>query len=321
MICERIDIRGGVSVKLQNNMSFVAKLALLLATLIWGSSFIIMKDALDDITTFYLLAVRFTGAFVLLGLVFWKKWKYINKDVVFAGFVMGTALIAAYAFQTFGLIETTPGKNAFLTAGYCILVPFLFWLISGTRPDKFNVIAAILCIVGIGLVALDDNLSIGRGDLLTLVCCIFYALHIVVSAQYTRTMDVMLLTIWQFFFAAVWSWAMAFLFEPPLQVADMSTEIWLVLGYLCVFATAGALGLQTFGLKYTSPSAGALLLSLESVFGVIFSIMVGAEAITVRLLIGFAVIFFAIVVSETKLEFLQKKKVQSEYRAQLNEKE
>lgn len=303
------------------NQQLVAKLALLLATLIWGSSFIIMKDALDDITTYYLLAIRFTGAFVLLGIVFWKKWKHINKEVIIAGFIMGTALIAAYAFQTFGLMDTTPGKNAFLTAGYCILVPFLFWGVAGTRPDKFNVIAAVLCIVGIGLVALDDNLSVGRGDLLTLVCCVFYALHIVVSAKFTRTMDVMLLTIGQFFFAAMWSWVLAFLFEPPLAVAEMSTEIWMVLGYLCVFATAGALGLQTFGLKYTSPSAGALILSLESVFGVIFSIMVGAEEVTARLLIGFAVIFFAIVVSETKLEFLQNKKTAPEYRARLNDEE
>ena len=303
------------------NQQLVAKLALLLATLIWGSSFIIMKDALDDITTYYLLAIRFTGAFVLLGIVFWKKWKHINKDVMAAGFIMGTALIAAYAFQTFGLMDTTPGKNAFLTAGYCILVPFLFWGIAGTRPDKFNVIAAVMCIVGIGLVALDDNLSVGRGDLLTLVCCVFYALHIVVSAKFTRTMDVMLLTIGQFFFAAMWSWVLAFLFEPPLIISEMSTEIWMVLGYLCVFATAGALGLQTFGLKYTSPSAGALILSLESVFGVIFSIMVGAEEVTARLLIGFAVIFFAIVVSETKLEFLQNKKTAPEYRARLNDEE
>ena len=303
------------------NQQLVAKLALLLATLIWGSSFIIMKDALDDITTYYLLAIRFTGAFVLLGIVFWKKWKHINKDVIIAGFIMGTALIAAYAFQTFGLMDTTPGKNAFLTAGYCILVPFLFWGIAGTRPDKFNVIAAVMCIVGIGLVALDDNLSVGRGDLLTLVCCVFYALHIVVSAKFTRTMDVMLLTIGQFFFAALWSWVLAFLFEPPLIISEMSTEIWMVLGYLCVFATAGALGLQTFGLKYTSPSAGALILSLESVFGVIFSILVGAEEVTVRLLIGFAVIFFAIVVSETKLEFLQNKKTAPEYRARLNDEE
>lgn len=297
----------------------IARLALLLATLIWGSSFIIMKDALDNIGTFFLLAVRFTGACILLAIVFFKKLKKLNKEVVKAGFVMGTALITAYILQTFGLAETTPGKNAFLTAGYCILVPFMFWAVAGTRPDRYNIIAAVLCIAGIGLVALDDNLTMGRGDVLTLMCCAFYALHIIVSARYTQTYDVMLLTLLQFFFAAVWSSLLCVLFEPVPAVAEIPPYTWFSLGYLCVFATAGALLMQTYGLKYTSPSAGALILSLESVFGVIFSIMVGAEAVTARLLLGFAVIFVAIVISETKLEFLLKKKHPPKYKARMND--
>ncbi|MBQ3508558.1 MAG: DMT family transporter [Peptococcaceae bacterium] len=297
----------------------IARLALLLATLIWGSSFIIMKDALDNIGTFFLLAVRFTGACILLAIVFFKKLKKLNKEVVKAGFVMGTALITAYILQTFGLAETTPGKNAFLTAGYCILVPFMFWAVAGTRPDRYNIIAAVLCIAGIGLVALDDNLTMGRGDVLTLMCCAFYALHIIVSARYTQTYDVMLLTLLQFFFAALWSSLLCVLFEPVPAVAEIPPYTWFSLGYLCVFATAGALLMQTYGLKYTSPSAGALILSLESVFGVIFSIMVGAEAVTARLLLGFAVIFVAIVISETKLEFLLKKKHPPKYKARMND--
>ncbi|MBE6113049.1 MAG: DMT family transporter [Peptococcaceae bacterium] len=297
----------------------IARLALLLATLIWGSSFIIMKDALDNIGTFFLLAVRFTGACILLTIVFFKKLKKLNKEVVKAGFVMGTALITAYILQTFGLAETTPGKNAFLTAGYCILVPFMFWAVAGTRPDRYNIIAAVLCIAGIGLVALDDNLTMGRGDVLTLMCCAFYALHIIVSARYTQTYDVMLLTLLQFFFAALWSSLLCVLFEPVPAVAEIPPYTWFSLGYLCVFATAGALLMQTYGLKYTSPSAGALILSLESVFGVIFSIMVGAEAVTARLLLGFAVIFVAIVISETKLEFLLKKKHPPKYKARMND--
>ena len=297
----------------------IARLALLLATLIWGSSFIIMKDALDNIGTFFLLAVRFTGACILLAIVFFKKLKKLNKEVVKAGFVMGTALITAYILQTFGLAETTPGKNAFLTAGYCILVPFMFWAVAGTRPDRYNIIAAVLCMAGIGLVALDDNLTMGRGDVLTLMCCAFYALHIIVSARYTQTYDVMLLTLLQFFFAALWSSLLCVLFEPVPAVAEIPPYTWFSLGYLCVFATAGALLMQTYGLKYTSPSAGALILSLESVFGVIFSIMVGAEAVTARLLLGFAVIFVAIVISETKLEFLLKKKHPPKYKARMND--
>lgn len=290
----------------------IAKLALLLATIIWGSSFIIMKDALDDMGTFFLLALRFTGACVLLAAVFWYKLRLLNFYYIKAGFVMGTLLLTAYAVQTFGLAETTPGKNAFLTAGYCVMVPFLYWLLAGKRPDRFHISAAVLCVAGIGLVSLDSNLTMGRGDLLTVACGLFYALHIVVSARYTQGSDVMLLTISQFFFAALWGWVMSFFFETAPVLAAIPVSSWLRLAYLCVFATAGALGMQMYGLKYTAPAAGSLILSLEAVFGVLFSVLLGAEAVTPRLLLGFAVIFVAIVVSETKLEFLRKRKAPSE---------
>lgn len=290
----------------------IAKLALLLATIIWGSSFIIMKDALDDMGTFFLLALRFTGACLLLAAVFWYKLRLLNFYYIKAGFVMGTLLLTAYAVQTLGLAETTPGKNAFLTAGYCVMVPFLYWFLAGKRPDRFHILAAVLCVAGIGLVSLDGNLTMGRGDLLTVACGLFYALHIVVSARYTQGSDVMLLTISQFFFAAMWGWVMSFFFETMPALAAIPVSSWLRLAYLCVFATAGALGLQMYGLKYTAPAAGSLILSLEAVFGVLFSVLLGAEAVTPRLLLGFAVIFVAIVVSETKLEFLRKKKAPQE---------
>jgi drug/metabolite transporter (DMT)-like permease len=286
----------------------LAKLALLLATIIWGSSFIIMKDALDNIGTFFLLAVRFTGACLLLAVLFWKKLRLLNGYYIKAGFVMGSMLLAAYAVQTFGLAETTPGKNAFLTAGYCVMVPFLYWFVAGKRPDRYNISAAVLCVLGIGLVSLDSNLTMGRGDVLTIACGLFYALHIIVSARYTQGSDVMLLTISQFFFAAIWSWVLFLICEPIPVLDSVPVATWLSLAYLCVFATAGALWMQMYGLKYTAPAAGALILSLEAVFGVIFSVALGAETVTPRLLLGFAIIFVAVVVSETKLEFLQKKK-------------
>ena len=290
----------------------LAKLALLMATIIWGSSFFMMKDALDDLGTFYLLAMRFTGACILLAIVFFPKFKQLNIQCVKAGFCMGTALIAAYGVQTLGLMDTTPGKNAFLTAGYCIMVPFMYWIIAGKKPDRYNLLAAVICIVGIGMVSLDSNLTMGRGDFLTIVCGFFYGLHIIISARFTQKFDVMLLTICQFFFAALWSWVIGGIFETAPDFAAMQMSTIVVIAYLSVFATAGALGLQTFGLKYTEPSAGALILSLEAVFGVLFSVMVGAEAMTVRLFIGFSIIFVAIVISETKLDFLSKKRIESE---------
>lgn len=283
----------------------LARGALLLATLIWGSSFVIMKDALDEIHTLFLLAVRFSGACLLLMLLCWRRLRKLTRSCIRAGFVMGTMLTAAYVLQTFGLAETTPGKNAFLTAGYCILVPFFYWFFEGRRPDRYNILAALLGLAGIGLVSLDSELTMGRGDFLTVCCGIFYALHILVSARYTQEGDVVLLTVCQFFFAALWCWGLNLFFGVWPAMQAVSPYTWFVLAYLCVFATAGALCLQMFGLKYTPPAAGALLLSLESVFGVLFSVLLGAEVLTPRLLLGFAVIFTAIVISETKLRFLR----------------
>ena len=139
------------------NESVLKKLAkpmLILAPIIWGSSFVVMKHSLDSFTPFYLLAFRFTAAAIVLGLVFWKSWKVMDRQYFKAGAIIGTFLFLAYAFQTFGLDRTTSGKNAFLTAVYCVIVPFLYWLIARKRPDRYNILAAVVCIVGIGLVSL-----------------------------------------------------------------------------------------------------------------------------------------------------------------------
>ena len=123
-------------------MRRLAKPMLFAAALIWGSSFFIMKGAVDVIPIFFLLAIRFTGGAVLLALVCWKKWKTFTPDYLWRGAVIGGFLFAAYSVQTFGIALTTPSKNAFLTAVYCVLVPFFHWAVMGKRPDKYNLLAA-----------------------------------------------------------------------------------------------------------------------------------------------------------------------------------
>ena len=139
-----------------NENSVLAKFAtplIILATIIWGSSFVVMKSSVDVLPTFWLLAIRFSFAALVLAVVFIRRWKVMDRHYLIGGTVMGFCLFVAYAFQTYGLEQTTPGKNAFLTAVYCVIVPFLYWIVAKRRPDKFNVIAALLCIIGIGLVS------------------------------------------------------------------------------------------------------------------------------------------------------------------------
>jgi len=290
-------------------MRRLAKPMLFAAAIIWGSSFFIMKGAVDIIPTFYLLAIRFTGGAVLLALVCWKKWRmHFTRDYLWRGAVIGAFLFLAYSVQTFGLMGTTPSKNAFLTAVYCVLVPFLYWIAVKKRPDRYNILAAVLCVAGVGLVSLTNDFTITWGDGLTLVCAFFYAAHIVAVAKVSPAKDIYLLTVFQFAFAALYAWICGALFQelPPTSV--ISSDLIIQMAYLVVMATTVALLFQNVGQVWSDPSSAAVILSLESVFGVLFSVLFYGDPVTGQLLAGFALIFVAVVCSETKFSFLRKKK-------------
>jgi drug/metabolite transporter (DMT)-like permease len=284
--------------------SVLSKLALLTASLIWGSSFFIMKNSVDVFPMFALLAIRFIIGCGLLGLAFFRRVKRITLKTLGRGTLLGVLLFAAYTLQTLGLKSTTPGKNAFLTAIYCIAVPFLFWMVTKKRPDIYNCLAGVLCLGGIGLVSLTGDFSVGMGDVLTMAGGIIYAVHIVAVARVSRDEDPVLLTLVQFGAAAVCCLIVSLTTET--FPGDIPAISWYGLLYLAVFATTGALLMQNVGQKYTHPAAASILLSLESVFGVAFSMIFYEETLSLQLAAGFLLIFFSVIVSETKLGFFKK---------------
>ena len=287
-------------------MTKLAKPMLFSAALIWGTSFFIMKNALDVMPVYYLLAIRFTAGAVLLSLVCWKKWKDFTADYLWRGAIIGGCLFLAYAVQTFGLSYTTPSKNAFLTAVYCVIVPFLYWAVMKQRPDRYNIAAALLCVSGVGLVSLNGDLSVNIGDVLTLICAFFYAAHIVAVAKVSPGKDIYLLTIFQFGFAAVYSWCFGILNETFPVEAITDPAVFLPLAYLCIMATTVALLFQNVGQIWSDPASASVILSLESVFGVICSVIFYGDQVTVPMAIGFVLIFVAVLCSETKFSFLRK---------------
>ena len=291
--------------KLHLNNPTGGRLALLTAAVIWGSSFIVMKDTVDHIPVFQLLAIRFTLAGLLLALLFRKRLMTSGKQRLSHGAICGVLLLSAYATQTFGLMTTTPGTNAFLTAVYCVMVPFMAWGFHRKRPTSYNWVAAVLCIAGIGLISLSGDLSIGLGEGLTLLSGVFYALHIMALSHFGERDDPVALTIVQFAVVALLSWAATLLTERG--AAFPAPAVWSQLLYLTVFATAATLVLQSVGQSLTPPSQSAILLSLESVFGVLFSVMLGKESLTLQLGCGFALIFVSVIISETQLVFLRRK--------------
>ena len=182
---------------------YKGELLLVITALMWGSGFVGMAVGLEYWTVFQLMGLRFTLATVLLCLIFHKKLRLINKAVLWKGAVLGVILFAAFAVQTYGLLYTTPAKNAFLTAINVLIVPVLAYLIYKRRFDRYEVIAAILALVGIGFLSLTSSFTMNVGDILSILCAVLFAFDIFYTNVFVKKEDALALTIVQFMTASV----------------------------------------------------------------------------------------------------------------------
>lgn len=289
-----------------NKAGILAGIGLLSAAAIWGFAFVVVKNSLDVVPPTYMLAFRFTIAALLLAVICHRKLKGLQKTTVGQGAVLGFWLFFSYLVQTIGCQYTTAGKNAFLTSAYVIIVPFLCWLLFRKKPDACCVAAALLAIAGIGMLSLQGDLSVNRGDLLTLLCAVGFALHMIYIDKYTQQGDPVVLTALQLAFAAGFSWLLAPFLDGAFPAGAFDADIIGAMLYLGIFSTMVGFLLQNVGQKYTSPDAASLLLSMESVFGVLFSTLLLGERMTGRMLAGCGLMFIAVVLAETKLSFLSK---------------
>lgn len=279
---------------------FIYKLMCVAAALIWGSSFVVMKDTIDAFPPAWLIGVRFLATALVLTIVFAGRVRHaLDARTLRAGAILGLLIFAAYWTQTVGLNFTTPGKNAFLTDIYCVLVPFMFWFVTRRRPTRYNLIAAVLCISGVGLVSLSgDTLAVEFGDLMTIIGGFFFGAHMVATAVLAKERDAVVLTVYQFWVSGALGIIVGAATEPMPDFAAIPPAYFGNMVYLVIMCTCVAMVFQNTALKYVHPSQAALLLSLESVFGVAFSVALYGEQLSVPLVAGFVLIFAAIALSE-----------------------
>ncbi|NLB61349.1 MAG: DMT family transporter [Clostridiales bacterium] len=294
-----------------------AIMLLLLASLIWGASFIAVKSLLSYISINYILAVRFLAGTLALSVIFIKNRKDFTPKLFFRGALVGLVLYLAFMFQTWGLKYITSGKNALITALYVVIVPFLMWGFKKKRPNLRTILAAFICFAGVGVLSsvsdVDSSMNItlelfglslsGRGlelfgIVLTSISGVLFAVHIAIVAIYSEEHDVMNITFLQFLFAALFAFIAASLLEtfPPLLEFDSS--VWLSLGYICILSTVVALSLQNIGVKHAPPELASLVLCLESVFGCALGIIILKEKLTTAVIFGSILILLSIIVSE-----------------------
>lgn len=295
----------------KKSLGAFCSVGLVLCASIWGFAFVVVKDSLDYIGPVWMIAFRFSIAAFCLGLLLHKRLLGLTKKTFMRGMLLGFFLFMAYLLQTIGCKFTTAGKNAFLTTVYVVLVPLFAWPLFRKRPSWYVFVAALMSVTGIGLLALKNEgniLSMNKGDVLTLSCGIFYALHILFTSHFNAYDDPLLLTVLQFAVAAFLGWICAPFMDGafPLEIFTNARVIFSVL-YLGVMSTLVCFVLQNVGLKYVAPALASLFLSLESLFGVLFSTLLLHEAVTPRMLLGCGLIFFAIILAEVVPELVKGK--------------
>ena len=273
---------------------------LALTAFIWGTGFVVMKNTVDTVPPGVIIAIRYAIASGLTAALFRKHLKGLTHGDVLRGALVGALLCGAYIVQTIGLSMTTAGKNAFLTTVYVLLVPFGCWLVFRQKLAKTNFIAAAMMLAGIGCLSLDgESGGLNAGDLWTLCAGVLFAAHIMAVERCQQKTNTYALIVLQFAFAAAFAFVYAMIFERGMELdVNMGTVGGLL--YLSVFSTTIAMSLQNIGQSMAPASHAAILLSLESVFGALASWLLLGETLTTTMLLGFAIIFMALVVNSMK---------------------
>ncbi len=284
-----------------------ADLSLLAVTLVWGSSFVLTKNALDHLSTFNFLAIRFILAALISGIIFYKNIIQADKNTIKYGILIGAILFTGYALQTTGLNYTSASKSGFITGFSVVIVPILSAYLLKIKPPKSAVIGVVFAIIGLGFLTLDSSLSLNIGDLYTLIASLMFALHIITVGKYTGEVDSIVMAIVQIGVVGILSLFFSFATEKP--IIPTGTEIWLPLFILAILCTSGAFIVQNVMQKFTTPTHTALIYSGEPVFSAIFAYFVAGELLTSKAIWGCGLILAGMVISELDWKIVFSKKV------------
>lgn len=260
-----------------------------LVTLLWGTTFVVVKGAVDVLSPSALVL----GRFLIASLVMLPMARHLSRPMVWAGLELGFWLAAGYATQAIGLQYTEASRSAFITALNVILVPVILGLI-GHRLALPIWVSAALAIVGVGLLSYDGSPP-NIGDLWTLGTAITYALYIVRLEVFLQRFSVMGLTVAQVFFTTLWA-ALWFGLDAP--ATNWSTFPWVAIVYLGLAATALTTWLQTLGQRYVSAPEAAIVYTLEPVWASLFAYIVLSERMGPQGLVGAALVLVATLVSQ-----------------------
>lgn len=282
-----------------------ADLALATCALVWGTTFVLVKNALTDSSVFGFLAVRFLLAAIVMAAIFWRSLRDANTADIRAGIFLGIIMFGGYAFQTLGLLTTTPSKAAFITGSSVVLVPIFHGIFWKSKIGLTVWIGALAALGGLYFLTVPRE-GLGRlngGDLLVGCCAVVFALHIVSVGHFSPKHSVGALTFYQIATTAV----LSIVAVPVASITHLETPqfhasgpVLIAIIVTAIFATAFAFSIQIWAQKHTSPSHVAILFSLEPVFAGVTSYLWLGERLSGKALSGALLILAGILVAEMK---------------------
>jgi drug/metabolite transporter (DMT)-like permease len=274
--------------------------SLMAVALVWGATFVLVKQALADVSTLLFLTLRFSSAAVVLALIFRNEFRAPNALAsLLRGAFAGIFLFGAYVLQTAGLQFTSASKAGFITGLYVPLVPIIGGLIHQKLPQISELAGVAIASVGMFLLTVQTSiLNIGRGDLLVAGCAVAYAIQMVILGRFAPVSNLGVLTVAQIATGALLG-AATFWWVEPVRIA-WSANVWVALAVTSLLATALAFTIQTWAQRWTSPTRTALIFALEPVFAWITSYLIAGEVLSRRSVVGAALILGGVLTVELK---------------------
>ena len=302
----------------------LGSLLLVLTAVIWGTAFVFQRTGMEQIEPLTFSASRMTLAAVAIGIVslFFKgsppsadadTKKSQRKNTILGGILCGLFLASGSIFQQIGLVYTTAGKAGFITALYMLIVPILNFIIFRKRSPFTVWIAVLMGIFGMYLLCMNGGFSLSQGDTYVIICAFMFSGHILCCDRFVDKCNPVKLSAMQFVTAAAVSWIAAFIMETPSVDKIISAAVPIL--YCGIISGGVGYTLQIVAQRFTDPTVASLLMSLESVFAVIAGAVFLNEQMSVRELIGCAVMFAAIILVQIPIKQKQKSNKQNNTQA------
>lgn len=302
----------------------LADLVLLGVTIVWGTTFLLVQNAINALPPYSFLFVRFFLAFIfLLFILIWQNRKAQNGEqkkgmslaTWAAGGVLAVWLFVGYAFQTIGLVYTTSSKAGFITGLSVVLVPIFSLMILRLKPKFPAILGVLLASFGLYFLAFGDqstveagNLVLNKGDLLVFFCTIGFAMQIVFTGKFVLKHNVLLLTVIELGLVALFSLIFALFTEDLSPLLTLTTYlnpmVLLALVVTAFLGTALAFLAQTHYQQHTTPTRVALIFAMEPIFAALTGVLFGGEILTMMMLTGCALIFVGMLCAEMPSELL-----------------